>query len=105
MFRATALTTAVVDAPPIPDFARWWRVLHDPQLDRLIDMAIARNPDIEIALTRVQEARSQQIVMLGGMLPTVGGSGTIATGTGIDLSRARRSGDHGGRRPPRLQAD
>jgi outer membrane protein TolC len=88
-FRATSLTPAIAHAPSIPDFVRWWRVLHDPQLDRLIEMAVAGNPDIEIALTHVQEARSQQIVVLGGMLPTAGGSGMIATGTGIDLSRGR----------------
>lgn len=88
-FSAASLTPAVVQVPSIPDFVRWWRVLDDPQMDRLIDMTIAGNSDIEIALTRVQEARSQQIIMLGGMLPTVGGGGTIATGTGVDLTRGR----------------
>jgi outer membrane protein TolC len=88
-FRAASLTPAIEHAPPIPDFVSWWRVLHDPQLDRLIDMAVASNPDIEIALTRAQEARSQQIVILGGVLPTVDGNGAIAAGTGVDLTRGR----------------
>lgn len=78
---------------------RWWQNLHDPQLTRLVEQAIAANPDIEIALTRVQEARSQEIVVLGGMLPTVGGSAGIATGSGVDLTKGRaaesiRAGDN-----------
>jgi len=97
-FGTASLSPAVASAPSTADFVRWWQVLHDPQLDRLIEQAIASNPDIEIALTRVQEARSQQIVVLGGMLPTVGGSGTVADGSGTDLTRGRvapsiRAGD------------
>jgi outer membrane protein TolC len=61
----------------------------DPQLDLLIERAIADNPDIDIALTRVQEARSQEIVVLGGMLPTIGGSSAAAAGTGTDLMKGR----------------
>jgi outer membrane protein TolC len=73
------------------DFVRWWQVLHDPQLNWLIERAIASNPDIEIALTRVQEARLQQNVLLGAMLPTVAGSGGMATGSAGDLMRGRAS--------------
>ncbi len=85
----TASIPVVASAPATAEFVRWWQLLHDPQLDRLIERAIASNPDIEIALTRVQEARSQQIVVLGGMLPTVGGSGTDAIGSGTDLTKGR----------------
>jgi outer membrane protein TolC len=73
------------------DFVRWWQVLHDPQLNWLIERAIATNPDIEIALTHVQEARLQQNVLLGAMLPTVAGSGGIASGSAGDLMRGRAS--------------
>jgi outer membrane protein TolC len=84
--------------PATPDFVRWWQLLHDRQLDHLIDQAVASNPDLEIALTRVQEARTQEIVVLGAMLPTVGGSAGIAEGTGTDLTKGRvaqsiRAGD------------
>jgi NodT family efflux transporter outer membrane factor (OMF) lipoprotein len=82
--------TAAVTAPPIPaDFVRWWQVLHDRQLNALIERAVASNPDIEIALARVQQARTQQIAVLGQMLPTIAGSATIATGSGNDVTKGR----------------
>ena len=64
-FRTASLTPAIASAPTAAEFVRWWQVLHDPQLNWLIEQAIASNPDIEIALTRVQEARLQQNVLLG----------------------------------------
>ena len=108
-FRTASLTAAIASAPTAAEFVRWWQVLHDPQLNWLIEQAIASNPDIEIALTRVQEARLQQNVLLGAMLPTVTGSGGIATGSAGDLMRSRaglalRAGDstHGFRAISRM---
>jgi NodT family efflux transporter outer membrane factor (OMF) lipoprotein len=72
-------------------FVRWWQSLHDPHLNVLIERAVVSNLDIEIALTRVQEAREQQIVVIGAMLPTIGGSATVATGTGTDLTKGREA--------------
>ena len=97
-FRTASLTPAIASAPTTGEFVRWWQVLHNPQLNWLIEQAIASNPDIEIALTRVQEARLQQNVLLGAMLPTVTGRGGIATGSAGDLMRSRagrvlRAGD------------
>jgi NodT family efflux transporter outer membrane factor (OMF) lipoprotein len=97
-FGKSSLTGAYPKAPTPPDFVRWWQVLHDRQLNRLLEQAVVSNPDLEIALTRVQEARTQEIVVLGAMLPTVAGSAGIATGTGTDLSKGRvaqsiRAGD------------
>jgi outer membrane protein TolC len=91
-FGTRSPSPAVASAPATPDFVRWWQVMGDPQLDRFIERAIAGNPDIEIALMRVQEARSQQTAVLGGMLPTVGGNAGIATGSGGDLMRGRLPG-------------
>jgi len=98
VFRTASSTPAVASAPMTADFVRWWQVLHDPQLNWLIEQSIASNPDIEIALTRVQEARLQQNVVLGAMLPTVAGRRGIATGSAGDLMRSRagltlRAGD------------
>jgi NodT family efflux transporter outer membrane factor (OMF) lipoprotein len=101
LFGSSSLTTAVPvpDAPPGADFVRWWQSLRDRHLNALIDRAVASNPDIEIALTRVQEAREQQVVVIGAMLPTVGGSATEAIGSGTDLTKGReaqsiRAGDN-----------
>ena len=108
-FRTASLTPAIASAPTTGEFVRWWQVLHNPQLNWLIEQAIASNPDIEIALTRVQEARLQQNVLLGAMLPTVTGRGGIATGSAGDLMRSRaglalRAGDstHGFRAISRM---
>jgi NodT family efflux transporter outer membrane factor (OMF) lipoprotein len=40
----------------------WWRTLDDPQLDRLIASALARNPGLAAALARVRSAREQATV-------------------------------------------
>jgi NodT family efflux transporter outer membrane factor (OMF) lipoprotein len=84
---------------PVIDATFWWKSLNDPQLDSLIDRAIANNPDLEIALDRVQEARTQEEVVLGGALPEAGLSASYANGTGSDLTKGRadsalRSGDN-----------
>jgi NodT family efflux transporter outer membrane factor (OMF) lipoprotein len=88
-----------VPAPAVPsDLTRWWALFHDPVLNGLVERAVVFNPDIEIALGRVQEARTQQIVVLGSMLPTVAGSAGGALGTGTDTTKGRvaqsiRAGD------------
>ena len=38
--------------------AAWWRQFEDPVLDRLVADALLANPDLRIALTRVQAARA-----------------------------------------------
>src|ERR1700689_4409263 len=40
----------------IVDLATWWRSLDDPELNSLVDRAIKSNLDLEIALTRLQQA-------------------------------------------------
>jgi len=43
---------------PVADVA-WWTAFDDPQLDRLIDAALARNPSLDAALARVRDASAQ----------------------------------------------
>ncbi len=71
------------------ELASWWRALKDPELDSLIDRAIAANPDVEIALDRLQEARTYEVGMLGLVLPDLDASAAAARGTGTDLTRGR----------------
>jgi NodT family efflux transporter outer membrane factor (OMF) lipoprotein len=73
------------------ELAAWWHSLQDPELDSLISRAIAANPDVEIALDRLQAARTYEASMLGAVLPDLDASGTVARGTGTDLSRGRAS--------------
>jgi NodT family efflux transporter outer membrane factor (OMF) lipoprotein len=79
---------AVSATPPV-DLAQWWRALNDPELDSLIARAIRANPDIEMALTRLQEARTQLAAVTSDILPQVGAGGGAAHGTGSDLARGR----------------
>jgi NodT family efflux transporter outer membrane factor (OMF) lipoprotein len=82
-------TAPAVPAAPAVDVAQWWRVLNDPQLDSLIERAIRANLDIEIALTRLQEARTAQAGLASTLLPQAGAGGGAARGTGSDLTRGR----------------
>lgn len=70
------------------DLTQWWHALDDAELDSLIERAIAANPDIEIALTRLQEVRAQQVVLAGNALPQVAASAAAGRGTGSDLTLA-----------------
>jgi NodT family efflux transporter outer membrane factor (OMF) lipoprotein len=69
------------------DLTQWWQALHDPTLDALVSRTIRANPDIEIALTRLQEARTGQRELVGVVLPHAGASASGGRGTGSDASR------------------
>lgn len=51
--------------------ADWWRQLQDPQLDRLIALALQRNHDIRIAQARLAESRAVLDEKELDQLPTV----------------------------------
>lgn len=69
------------------DPARWWHALNDAELDSLIDRAIQANPSLEIALTRLQEARTFETVVAGRALPDLEVSAGAGRGTGSNLAR------------------
>jgi len=79
----TPLQTAWQGAPPQlkptaspPLQLAWWQVFHDPVLDRLMDIALARNLDLKLAQTRIAQARAQQRAASASLWPdfTVSGS-------------------------------
>jgi NodT family efflux transporter outer membrane factor (OMF) lipoprotein len=72
---------------PAQSTPQWWQSLEDSELESLIERAIRANPDIEVALTRLQEARTQQFVLVGVALPAAAASAAAGHGTGSDLSR------------------
>ena len=72
-----------------PDLATWWHALNDPELNSLVDRAVRSNLDIAIALDRLQEARTYEVVVAGHALPEIDASGAEARGTGTDLARGR----------------
>ncbi len=88
---APAGAATIPTANPV-DAARWWKSLNDPELDSLVEQAIRANPDLEIALDRLQEARAEESVALGGLLPVAGGGGGAAVGTGTNSTKGRVAG-------------
>jgi NodT family efflux transporter outer membrane factor (OMF) lipoprotein len=71
------------------DLTQWWRSFRDPQLVSLVGRAIAGNPDIGIALARLQQARAQELVATGAALPTGELAAGAGFGTGTDNTRGR----------------
>jgi NodT family efflux transporter outer membrane factor (OMF) lipoprotein len=71
------------------DLTQWWRSFHDPELNSLVERAVAANLDIEIALDRLQEARTLVLQWVGASLPSGDVSATKSAGTGSDDTRSR----------------
>ncbi|HZO24129.1 MAG TPA: efflux transporter outer membrane subunit [Steroidobacteraceae bacterium] len=78
-----------VAQPVDVDMARWWKALHDAELESLVDRAIRANPDLQIALDRLQAARTYEIALIGSVLPDAQASAGAGRGTGSDLTRGR----------------
>jgi NodT family efflux transporter outer membrane factor (OMF) lipoprotein len=55
--KADTLGLGTSPAPSVAD--RWWTAFGDPQLDTLVDRALAGNPSLAAALARLREAQSQ----------------------------------------------
>lgn len=51
------------------EYRDWWRVFHDPVLDRLIDIAYAQNLTLLSAGTKVLQARAQLGIAIGEFFP------------------------------------
>lgn len=50
---------------------RWWTQFGDPVLARLVEAALAHNPDLAIAAARVREARAQERLARSQLLPNL----------------------------------
>jgi NodT family efflux transporter outer membrane factor (OMF) lipoprotein len=65
--------------------ATWWQNFEDPELDSLIERAIAANLDIKLAEARVREARANLGISESGRFPNI-----VALGS---ATRSRTSGN------------
>jgi multidrug efflux system outer membrane protein len=54
--------------------ADWWQAFGDPALTALVDRALANNIDVEIAISRVEEARATEALSRAQLSPQIGGS-------------------------------
>lgn len=75
---APPLPSAWRDAPqgaelPVTD---WWRRFEDPSLNRLVDEALADGPSVQLAASRVQEARALSYATITQYLPELSAIGT-----------------------------
>ena len=89
--RFAAQPASAVAAAPAVELATWWQALNDPELDALVARAVAANPDVAIALERVQAARTVAYGSFSALLPVAGASAGGGRGTGSDLGRGRAS--------------
>ncbi len=58
----------------------WWRVFHDERLQNLIQLALANNHDLRIAVSRVEQARQISLQARSQFFPQVNYDGGIGTG-------------------------
>ena len=77
---AEAASTQRTAITPMPtDLTAWWTGLNDPTLNALIARALADNPDLQTAASRVREARQEVRITAAAELPTLNGSGNAVT--------------------------
>ncbi|WP_287096212.1 TolC family protein, partial [Mesorhizobium sp.] len=74
--------------------SKWWRRLRDPELNTLVEQAVAGNLDVATAKARIREARASYRQSVGTLFPSADGSGsatrnkTAATTSGGTASDA-----------------
>ena len=66
------------------DPAHWWTAFGDPELDRLIAIALKDNPDIAVAASRVRQARLQEIAARATGRPTIDAAANV---THVEFSK------------------
>jgi len=64
-----ALPAQVDSTAQLPD--PWWTIFHDETLDKLVEEALAHNPDVTIAAGRVAEARAGLRITNADRLPNL----------------------------------
>jgi multidrug efflux system outer membrane protein len=54
----------------------WWQVFHDETLQGLVRIGLAENRDVQIAATRIAQARAEVGIVNAALFPQVGASGS-----------------------------
>jgi NodT family efflux transporter outer membrane factor (OMF) lipoprotein len=65
------LRAAAIPIDPAPPPAQWWRALGDPQLDALVEKALADAPDVAEAQAHLRQARASLHATRAAQLPSV----------------------------------
>jgi multidrug efflux system outer membrane protein len=86
-YSEAASTARTAVSPGDADLSRWWTQFNDPLLTWLITRALADNPDLAAAASRVREARQQEIIAGAPEYPSIS-----ATGNAVTFNSDRNSG-------------
>jgi len=65
-----------------PPDEQWWKALRDPELESLVTRAVASNLDLQLAASRIDEARASRGVARSDFFPQVN--------AGVSLGRSRQ---------------
>ncbi len=68
--------TDLLSSLPEPNNGNWWRVFDDPELNVLVELAVKNNPDVRIAVHRVDASRALRDFTMGQYYPTVDAFGS-----------------------------
>ena len=55
--------------PGLEAVTRWWLVFHDAELNALIDRATRQNLSLQLAVSRIREARAERALLSAGLWP------------------------------------
>jgi NodT family efflux transporter outer membrane factor (OMF) lipoprotein len=84
-------TRSMVESSTTAPAAQWWTTLNDPELNRLIDQAVAGNIDLKEAASRLRESRASLQLAGANNLPKVDATGAYAhidAGKGVSLGNS-----------------
>jgi NodT family efflux transporter outer membrane factor (OMF) lipoprotein len=81
---AKPFAEAPANAAPLPP--HWWRLYHDPLLDKLVTQALAHNTDLRQAVANLERERAIESEVAGAERPALGVSGGPSFGHVSGLS-------------------
>jgi multidrug efflux system outer membrane protein len=99
---------APINAAPASEAAlsAWWTQFNDPELNALIERALANNLDLATAASRIRQAREQEVIAGAAGLPKAGANAAaVRLNTNphsIPLPAALAGGAPGGGPPPSI---
>ena len=83
-------------SPAAANLNQWWQSFHDPQLDALINDALAGNPTLISAAARVREARARRLATVGDYWPQLGVGGGVSRSLRSANGQFSQFGNFGG---------
>lgn len=71
--------------------SQWWQRLRDPQLNTLVEEAVAGNLDVATAKAKIREARASYRQSAGTLLPSLDGSGSVTRNKSAETTAGTNS--------------